>query len=89
MFYLALQQGYGESEARNLLLLLFVLFENFQTFASRSERKSAFALGVFGNPLLLFSILAAQALHIAAMRVVAQPAPPQSRKPEALYYTAW
>ncbi|WP_018237665.1 HAD-IC family P-type ATPase [Ensifer sp. BR816] len=67
MFYLALQQGYGESEARNLLLLLFVLFENFQTFASRSERKSAFALGVFGNPLLLFSILAAQALHIAAM----------------------
>ncbi|MEY9626402.1 cation-translocating P-type ATPase [Sinorhizobium fredii] len=67
MFYLALQQGYSESEARNLLLLLFVLFENFQTFASRSERRSVFALGVLANPLLLTCIPAAQALHIAAM----------------------
>jgi hypothetical protein len=32
MFYVLLEQGY---EARNLLLLLFVLFENFQTLASR------------------------------------------------------
>ncbi|NRP74788.1 putative cation-transporting ATPase F [Ensifer psoraleae] len=66
-FYVALQQGYGETEARNLLLLLFVLFENFQTYASRSERKSVFQLGFLANPLLLFSIAAAQALHIAAM----------------------
>ncbi|MEY9784000.1 cation-translocating P-type ATPase [Sinorhizobium fredii] len=67
VFYLSLQQGYGESETRNLLLLLFVLFENFQTFASRSERKSVFRVGFLANPLLLFSIAAAQALHIAAM----------------------
>ncbi len=67
MFYLALQQGYSETEARNLLLLLFVLFENFQTFASRSERRSVFALGFLANPLLLTCIAAAQALHIGAM----------------------
>ncbi len=67
MFYVLLEQGYGESEARNLLLLLFVLFENFQTLASRSERKSVFQLGFLANPLLLLSIAAAQGLHIAAM----------------------
>ncbi|MCK3780971.1 HAD-IC family P-type ATPase [Ensifer sesbaniae] len=67
MFYLLLEQGYSESEARNLLLLLFVLFENFQTLASRSERRSIFALGVLANPLLLASVVAAQTLHIAAM----------------------
>lgn len=67
MFYVLLKQGYGETEARNLLLLLFVLFENFQTLTSRSERKSIFALGFLANPLLLASIVAAQALHIAAM----------------------
>ncbi len=67
MFYALLEQGYGESEARNLLLLLFVLFENFQTLASRSERKSVFQIGFLANPLLLVSIAAAQGLHIAAM----------------------
>ncbi|TCN21297.1 cation-translocating P-type ATPase [Sinorhizobium americanum] len=67
VFYFALRQGYDESEARNLLLLLFVLFENFQTLASRSERKSVFQLGFLANPLLLCSIAGAQALHIAAM----------------------
>lgn len=69
MFYVLLEQGYGESEARNLLLLLFVLFENFQTLASRSERKSIFQLGFLANPLLLLSIAAAQCLHIAAMYI--------------------
>ena len=69
MFYLALQQGHSESDARNMLLLLLVLFENFQTFASRSDRKSVLALGVFGNPLLLFCIAAALGLHIIAMHV--------------------
>lgn len=67
IFYFALRQGHSESEARNLLLVLLVLFENFQTIASRSERKSVFALGMFANPLLAFCIAAALALHITAM----------------------
>ncbi|MFQ6184781.1 cation-translocating P-type ATPase [Sinorhizobium meliloti] len=69
MFYALLEQGYGESEARNLLLVLFVLFENFQTLASRSERKSVIQLGFLANPLLLLSIAAAQGLHIASMYI--------------------
>ena len=35
IFYWLSAQGYGEEQSRNLLLLLFVLFENFQTFNSR------------------------------------------------------
>ncbi|WP_429819722.1 cation-translocating P-type ATPase [Ensifer sp. B1-9] len=69
MFYLALLTGYSESDARNMLLLLLVLFENFQTFASRSERKSVLALGMFANPLLIICIGVALALHITAMHV--------------------
>ncbi|WP_018324436.1 cation-translocating P-type ATPase [Rhizobium giardinii] len=68
-FYWLLQQGYSEAQARNMLLLLLVLFENFQTFNSRSERRSVFALGVFANPLLVVSVAAAQALHISAMYI--------------------
>lgn len=69
VFYWLLQQGYGEAEARNLLLLLFVLFENFQTFNSRSEHHSVFRQRLFSNPLLLLGVAAAQALHIAAMYI--------------------
>jgi len=34
---------------------------------SRSETQSIFQQPFFGNPLLLFGMLAAQAIHIAAM----------------------
>ncbi|WEX10835.1 HAD-IC family P-type ATPase [Chelativorans sp. AA-79] len=69
VFYWLLQQGYGEAEARNLLLLLFVLFENFQTFNSRSEHHSVFRQRLLSNPLLVLGVLAAQALHIGAMYI--------------------
>jgi len=69
IFWWLLQLGYEVSQARNLLLLLFVIFENFQTFLSRSERKSIFALTFLGNPLLLLSIVASQALHLSAMYI--------------------
>ncbi|MNX97226.1 putative cation-transporting ATPase F [compost metagenome] len=68
-FYWMLKHGYPEEEARNLLLLLFVLFENVQTFNSRSERQSVLRLGFFSNPMLVVSVLAAQALHMAAMYI--------------------
>ena len=67
VFYWLLSHGYAEAQARNMLLLLFVLFENFQTFNSRSEHKSVFRHNLFANPLLLIGVLAAQGLHIAAM----------------------
>jgi Ca2+-transporting ATPase len=69
MFYWLIEHGYGEDQARNLLLLLFVLFENFQTFNSRSEHHSAFRLRFLANPLLVLGVIGAQALHVAAMHM--------------------
>lgn len=70
-FYSMLQGGYSEEEARNLLLLLFVLFENFQTFNSRSERHSIVRQPFFANPFLVLTVIAAQLVHIGAMHVPA------------------
>jgi len=67
IFYWLLERGYGEAQARNLLLLLFVLFENFLTFNSRSEHHSILRQRFFANPLLVLSVIGAQGLHIAAM----------------------
>jgi Ca2+-transporting ATPase len=69
VFAWLLSRGYSEDHARNLLLLLFVLFENFQTFNSRSEHHSVFRQSVFANPLLVLGVLAAQGLQIAAMYI--------------------
>ncbi|MGD9883039.1 MAG: cation transporting ATPase C-terminal domain-containing protein [Reyranella sp.] len=66
-----LHSGYAEEEARNLLLLLFVLFENFQTFNSRSERHSIVRQRFFTNPFLVLTVIAAQLVHIGAMHVPA------------------
>jgi Ca2+-transporting ATPase len=68
-FYWLLERGYGEDEARNLLLLLFVLFENFQALNARSEHHSMFRGGLFKNRLLVFAVIGAQGLHIAAMHI--------------------
>jgi len=63
----ALAQGMPEETARNLLLLLMVLFENVHALNVRSERRSAFRVPVAANPFLIVAIAAAQSLHIAAM----------------------
>jgi len=52
VFYWLLAQGYEEPAARNVLLLLVVLFENVQTLACRSERHSVFHAAFPRNPLL-------------------------------------
>ena len=69
LFWWLLESGRPVEEARNLLLLLFVLFENIQTFNSRSERHSVFATRLSSNPLLIAGVAGAQALHILAMHV--------------------
>jgi Ca2+-transporting ATPase len=66
VFYVLLQWGFPEDQARSLLLLLFVLFENFQTLNSRSERRSVFAQSFSSNPWLIVTVFAAHGLHIAA-----------------------
>ncbi|QCL97425.1 cation-translocating P-type ATPase [Agrobacterium tumefaciens] len=67
VFYWLLATGYTVEQARNLLLLLFVLFENVQTVACRSERRSVFATPLFGNPILMVSVGLSQLVHIGAM----------------------
>ena len=69
VFYWQLMQGVQEDSARNTTLLLMVLFENVHVFNSRSETVSIFRQNLFGNPLLLFGMLTAQCVHIAAMHL--------------------
>ncbi len=69
VFYWLMQNGYEIAQARNIVLLLFVMFENVLTFACRSERQSVFSQGFLRNPLLLFTVVTAQALHISAMYI--------------------
>ncbi|WP_432474253.1 cation-translocating P-type ATPase [Amphritea sp. HPY] len=69
LFVQALQLGMNEVEARNLTLLLMVLFENIHVFNSRSETLSIFKHPFFSNPFLLIGMLCAQGIHIAAMHL--------------------
>ena len=67
VFQYQLNQGATEEDARNITLLLMVLFENVHVLNSRSETCSIFQQNFFGNKLLLFAMLGAQAIHISAM----------------------
>jgi len=67
LFALSIKQGMSESEARNMTLLLMVLFENVHALNSRSENISLFKMPFFNNKLLLLGILIAQSIHIGAM----------------------
>ncbi|MCO6430543.1 MAG: HAD-IC family P-type ATPase [Deltaproteobacteria bacterium] len=62
-------EGWNESEARNVLLLMMVLFENFHIGNCRSETKSAFKLSPLRSPILLSGALAAFFIHLAAMYI--------------------
>lgn len=68
-YFLALRAGWSTVDARNLLLLVMVLFENFHVGNCRSETRSAFALSPFRSPTLFFGTAAAFALHAAAMHL--------------------
>jgi magnesium-transporting ATPase (P-type) len=68
-YYLALRAGWSTIEARNLLLLVMVLFENFHVGNCRSETRSAFALSPLRSPTLFFGTLGAFVLHLAAMHL--------------------
>ncbi|HCH70721.1 MAG TPA: haloacid dehalogenase [Colwellia sp.] len=67
VFKWQIDQGLDEDAARNITLLLMVLFENVHVLNSRSESLSIFKQYFFGNKFLLFGMLAAQSVHIGAM----------------------
>lgn len=67
LFKWQIDNGVAEQDARNMTLLLMVLFENVHVLNSRSEQLSIFKQYLFGNKFLLFGMLAAQSIHIMAM----------------------
>jgi len=67
LFYALLEFGYQEDAARNITLLMMVLFENVHTFNSRSENNSIFKINHARNILLWISVIAAQGIHMIAM----------------------
>lgn len=67
VFKWQIDHGVAEQEARNLTLLMMVLLENIQVLNSRSETCSLFKQNFFSNKFLLFGMLSAQGVHIAAM----------------------
>jgi magnesium-transporting ATPase (P-type) len=58
---------FSEFEARDILLLLMVLLENFHVFNCRSEYLSAFKVPLNRNWLLVGGVFSAQGIHILAM----------------------
>ena len=67
VFSWLLHQQMSTEQARNLTLLLMVLFENVHVLNSRSETRSVFHQRFWGNPLLIMGMLTAQCIHIGAM----------------------
>ena len=67
LFYMLLEFGYQEEAARNITLLMMVLFENVHTFNSRSENNSIFKINHARNMLLWISVISAQGIHMIAM----------------------
>lgn len=69
VYYWLLHHGYHVDTARNYVLLLMVLLENVQALNSRSENRSIFRQHFFSNPMLIWSIIIAQSIHIACMYI--------------------
>ena len=70
LWFLMLKEWqYSEYDARNAVVLLMVLLQNFHALNCRSERKSIFKIPFSNNWLLIIGILAAQGLHIIAMHI--------------------
>ncbi|KAF5060050.1 putative cation-transporting ATPase F [anaerobic digester metagenome] len=64
-----LGSGIEEHVARTMLLVLFVLFENYHVFNARSETTSAFRIPISRNWLLVASVIGAAAINALAMYI--------------------
>ncbi|BCX02855.1 MAG: hypothetical protein KatS3mg053_0793 [Candidatus Roseilinea sp.] len=69
VWYWLKQTGHDEASARNLVLLLMVLFENFHAFNCRSEYESVFRVPLRRNPILVIGVPVALGLHLLMMWV--------------------
>jgi magnesium-transporting ATPase (P-type) len=68
-YHLLNSLAYEEAVARNIILLLMVLLQNFHVLNCRSERASLFHVPAGGNIFLWVAILMAQGIHILSMQV--------------------
>ncbi len=66
-FYGMMHSGWEVADARNVLLLLMVLFINIHIGNCRSETKSALSISPLRSPFLMLGALSALGLHVAAM----------------------
>lgn len=69
LFVWLLRQGWNVDSARNILLLLLVLFENIHIGNCRSETQSAFWLPPWRSPILLAGTVCAFGIHVLAMHL--------------------
>ncbi len=65
LFRWCLAAGWTEDAARNALLMLMVLYENFHLMNCRSETRSAFRMSPLRNPVLMAGVAAAFGIHVA------------------------
>lgn len=70
-YILSVTMGLSDFEARNRLLLLMVLMENYHVFNCRSEYASAFRVPLRRNWILVGGVVAAQGIHLLAMHIPA------------------
>ncbi|MEQ8584566.1 MAG: HAD-IC family P-type ATPase [Thalassobaculaceae bacterium] len=68
-FHTLLSIGYDIDMARNLTLMLMVLFGNIHALCSRSETRSLFRIPLLSNPFLVLAVPVAQLVHIGSMYV--------------------
>lgn len=69
LFYLLLQSGESVESARNIVLLLMVLFENVHVFNSRTEINYLHKIGYKSSMLLILLVIFTQLLHLACMHI--------------------
>lgn len=68
-WYWLLNAGWEETAARNMVLLLMVLLENFHVFNARSETVSALKIPLYKNIILVGGVVVAQLIHILSMHL--------------------
>ncbi|TNF44742.1 MAG: HAD family hydrolase [Epsilonproteobacteria bacterium] len=69
LFYFLLQSGESVESARNIVLLLMVLFENVHVFNSRTEINYLHKINYRSSMLLILLVIFTQLLHIACMHI--------------------
>jgi len=68
-YHLLYNLHWSEFEARNVILLLMVLLQNFHVFNCRSEYQSIFKMPLRYNRWLIFGVLGAQGIHMLSMQI--------------------